>query len=570
MDESQRPESEKKFQWLGGTALALVFLFGLFSCAIIYHGVIRVDRLPQWDEATYLFSASKSAHHLFSGEWSEFYKFTMQHLEKPFFFSWMLGPVLQTFGHTTLSARSFVLLLYFASAFLVLLATMRIRPGPAGRLGGAAAAALFLAAPISVNMSAQVMLEMPGAFLTLVAMLLYLNAQKKNSRRARLFAGLSVGALFLVKYNYGCLLLCAAILDLCLTRKEDRWSQKQVAEFLGPFVLVLILWFADPFSKKLNYFFSFALNRASEPTGGFFSRLLFYPEAIWKNYATGHVAFVLLVLSVLAGLLQWRNRKLRFVLLVFITGMAISTLHDYQAQRFIFTIAPALFICFGSLVALYYEMLAKRGKAGCAGLALALIPALIFLPAFRSVVTSAHEHRQAALAAHDPELSQALDRLADFMDPEGRNLVIGEFNELSPSLIHFQVRSVWDKEIKLRIGTRTPEEIYTRTGTRAEAHPSIGESLAKELRWKPDVVVLLSVPPESRYETMDYKTWNDWKRNLRQPMQKAPGYSQEQVIRYPGNGLELWVFHLVENTLDDTKQTTGEEHRPQSRLPEED
>jgi hypothetical protein len=112
---------------------------------------------------------------------------------------------------------------WVAAAVLVFLIARRaVRAG--GNLAGFAAAAFFLASPAYRAFSTDIMLEGPGACLTLLVLYLYVVTVQSHTVRAARALGLALTALFLLKYNYWLLALIPLAVVEAASRGRAGWQ----------------------------------------------------------------------------------------------------------------------------------------------------------------------------------------------------------------------------------------------------------------------------------------------------------------------------------------------------------
>lgn len=172
----------------------------------------------------------------------------------PFGFSLLLLPFLAAGDATFASARLLPLVAWVAVAPLLVLVARRVVPGPAGLVGGALAAMLWLGSPLPRVLALVILRETVALAILLLALFLYLRAREKELSPAasdsRLGAwrasGVATLALVLVKYNYALIWILAVLLDegLRMSAAERRRLGRWIRDRLTP-------WGGKPWRHKL-------------------------------------------------------------------------------------------------------------------------------------------------------------------------------------------------------------------------------------------------------------------------------------------------------------------------------
>jgi 4-amino-4-deoxy-L-arabinose transferase-like glycosyltransferase len=485
-------------------SLVAVTLVAALAALALGIAVLSRASLPYWDEATYIFNGKYLADALAAGDFDRFGRFTMHQMEKPFVHSWMLVPTFALFPGTSATARAVSLVLYAGCAVLVFLLTGR---GSPRRSGAFVAAAMFLASPIVMEYATQAMLEVPGTFLTLATLLVFLRARERGSPALHVLASVLLAATFLLKYNYGLILGLALAMEIAIEAARREVRLRDALRLAVPAAVMIAYWFSHPFPEKLRALFAFTVNRANVESVLAPASLLFYPRELVHRY---HFAPVFSLLSgtglVLAA---WRSRTradARTLVLTFGVGVVLMTFHPYKLDRAIITVAPVLFIAGGTAVDALGERRPRLGRI--VAVAVAALAAL-------ALVAQSIRMAATATAESDPRRAEALAAVVDALDPSARNLVLGEFNELSPSLIQFTAFERAGRNYALDVGCPVPDDVFTRRGVFRDFRPSICESAARRIAaTKADVLVVLDVSESSPLWTSDYTTWNAWKRHI--------------------------------------------------------
>ena len=502
--ETRDPNPEARPSRRGLLAAGLV---AALAALVLGLAVLPHAPLPDWDEATYAFSGKYLRDALAHGHPRKFFDYTKYEMEKPFLHSWMLVPAYALFPATPNTARGLSLACYAACATLLFRLVRRVAPRR-GRAAPAVAVAFFLASPIVMQYALLAMLELPGTFFTLATLLVFLRAREKGTLALHAWVGVLLAATFLLKYNYGVVLVLAFAAELAVEARRKEVGLRPVLALAAPFAASVVLWFSDPYPEKLRAFLAFTVNRANVDTLLSWPSLAAYPLALVREY---HFLGALAALTA-AGLVGMAVRSRtergpRTLLLAFGINLALVTLHPYKLDRNLIPVAPVLFAAAGIAI----DAAARRaGRAG----GRAIVGVLLVLATLAFVGQTARMAGEAR-ARVDPFRAEALAAVIEPLDRTKRNLVLGEFNELSPDLIHFYAFRQKGREFPLDVGCRVPDAVFDRRGVVREFRPSICESVAREIAGsRPDVLVYVDVPPGSPYWPDDYETWNAWKRHI--------------------------------------------------------
>jgi hypothetical protein len=228
--------SSRTLSLLGG-CLAVLVLVGAGAEAV---SLWRVEQAhptpPRWDMAGHGWQGVELLTDLEAGRPLDFLVHLNAQDKWPFGYSLLLLPALAVGGATFASARLLSLVGWVAVAPLTVLAARRIDPGPAGLLGGALAAVLWLAAPVERVLALVILRETVSLALLLVALILYLRAREREGPTepeqpagpgggalgAWRAAGLATLALVLVKYTYALIWIVTVGLDELRRLPGDR------------------------------------------------------------------------------------------------------------------------------------------------------------------------------------------------------------------------------------------------------------------------------------------------------------------------------------------------------------
>ena len=191
--------SERLAQLAGLSILLLALLTG----AQLWRLCRASATAPLWDEAAHGWAGVQVASALRHFDLIGFLRAINIQVVWPFVHSLMLAPADLVMGDGIAAMEALSVALYVATAVLMTTAGALLHPSR-GAWVGLLAAALLLLSPQFGVFGTLGMLEMPGAFLLVLAFILHGRAAAEPLRRGRLAAaGWATTALFLCKYNYG-------------------------------------------------------------------------------------------------------------------------------------------------------------------------------------------------------------------------------------------------------------------------------------------------------------------------------------------------------------------------------
>jgi hypothetical protein len=193
--------------WIDRVGGFLVSLAALALAARVWRVCRATRTLPMWDEAEHGLAGARVADAIRHVNPVAFLLALNDQVVWPFVHSLLLAPAMLV-GRDGLAAGEATSVALEAGAVLLLYMAGRELHPTRGAWIGALAAACALMAPAWGAFGTLVMLEVPGAFLLLVAFVLHVrSAREPLDGGALRWAGMAATALFLLKYNYGLLWL---------------------------------------------------------------------------------------------------------------------------------------------------------------------------------------------------------------------------------------------------------------------------------------------------------------------------------------------------------------------------
>jgi hypothetical protein len=201
------------------------------------------------------------------------------------------------------------------------------------------------------------------------------------------------------------------------------------------------LWLLVP--PHLKDFFLFVGNRSSGI--GRFSReaLAYYPSALIHDYApSAAIGLVVLVAALLPVFALHRlSPARRVVVLALLWGLLTTFLHPYKDPRFVFTVAPFVWLSaaltLGTLLDRPMRRVASATRSSLGILLIAAVP-------LAAVAAGGldREHLRASFVARTvaAEVRPLVSTIADHAAAADRTVVLGTWNELSPGLLRWHAR----------------------------------------------------------------------------------------------------------------------------------
>lgn len=325
-------------------------------------------------------------------------------------------------------------------------------------------------------------------------------------------------------------------------------------------VLPIAVWMALP--PHMKDFFKFVVNRSSGVPLWSVDRLAFYPGVFVADYsphpAVG-IAVLLLAAGSLAGLprLPPARRALGIALLV---GSLAAFLHPYQLPRFLFTLAPLVWLSAAATVAA--GLGAARARADRRlhpdsgspprGPRRALAGAVAALPGFAAValwvwgawiaitggvdrarLAQAHEVRSVPAA-----VTPLLDAIADAAVAAGGSAVVGIWNDLSPGLVEWHCRIRHPGLAAAAI----PRDA-ARLGSKANPLAILDRAADPTSR----LVRLLVVDAigEGPRSTAIFAAETGWADPIRRRLTTDPRFTREAELPFPEAGYRLRVYRVA-------------------------
>jgi hypothetical protein len=341
----------------------LILLAAIFWAWRIYTIMIVPAGPFLWDEAAHALRGLLIADDIRQGSWLGFLLDTYRQVYWPPLHSWFTGLFFLITGPDVIAARTCSLFFYLLTIPPLYLAAKSMREKKS-EIAGLVAVVLWLTSPLLMGFASQCMLEIPGLFAVTLTLFIYFKVCREERRPEKyIFLGLGIALTYFVKSNYGILLFLAiAVMMLMESRLRPKALLNRINFFtLLPLVIIFSCWFAYP--KKIIVTWEAMVNM---PVGGLspynMEGLLFYPRAL-VSLAGSIWICVLFLLSMLASFRFWKDKRIRFLLVLVLLQIILGELHHDKMERHILPILPCLFLLTGNAVAeIWIRLRENRSK----------------------------------------------------------------------------------------------------------------------------------------------------------------------------------------------------------------
>ncbi len=331
-----------------------VILLALAVAGFVYFYLVLPQAPFSWDEAHHSIFSLMIARSVLQGDWQSFWHYTGIQIYWPFLHSWLSSIFLIVGGFSYSSARFTNVLTGFFSIILIYRTGLRLREKNSQAVGIITALLLVLS-PMFLFFSATAMIENLGLLLFLILIRLQLMILDKQRKLLLIVTGIVLSLLYLTKYIYGIFfgvgLICFWISLLLFPQPGlgKKWVLRYFFWVLSGFLVIWGIWFFIP-PAAIPAKFGVLLFRIGD-TGGWnpheFTRLenmLFYLRALLYTYTFSNGIYVLYLAGICFGLANWKNPKIRLLVLLFFANFIPMSLISNSQERFIYVCTPALFL----------------------------------------------------------------------------------------------------------------------------------------------------------------------------------------------------------------------------------
>jgi hypothetical protein len=315
---------------------------------------------------------------------------------------------------------------------------------PQGGLAALTAVLLMLSSSTLLIYATLSMVEMPGLFVSLLFLWLYVRALPQGTPRRLLLVSLVMIVVFLSKYTFGIVVvLTAAVTELTLLPGFKSREMAQTVKshltgrwlyLFGPFLFAAVLWFAQP--EKIAGFVGFTQPLSSNEPWLSLQNASGYLRSIALHNLPSPLFIIVAASGLVWALWQWAQRPLRPLVFYFVIGMGMIMVVNHPLNtRFLVTFVPALAILTGLMVAFLWRQRQLPGKQTAAAVLLGLIGLFFIL----SVPHTWRRWTQLdSLLAVMMETDPAIDEMANWIQeqvPPGQTVfLVNYWDQLTPNL----------------------------------------------------------------------------------------------------------------------------------------
>jgi len=299
-------------------------------------------------------------------------------------------------------------------------------------------------------------------------------------------------------------------------------------------VLPVALWMLAP--SHVKDLLGFLENRDSGLGFWNLETWLFYPIAFAEQYAPNPiVGWGALALA--AGFLaRFPRLDARRQVLALALGVALVAvfLHPYKLSRFFFPAAPLVWLAAAVMLADGAAALGRRLALGrnevLAPLALA---GLALLAAALAGVDTGRLEEDFAARTVPPAVEEVLDGMAGICREGEPSILLGAWNELSPSLIEWHLRQSAPGSSECLVAARD----WVGEGSAAELQRRL-ETSGGETR----VLVLERLPGIDPREEAEFRESTAWLAPVRGRLARDPSFEEAETREYPAAGYRLSIY----------------------------
>lgn len=512
----------------------LAWVVAAAAAAAIVWRVQIANRAPlTWDESVRVDAGSALASAIRSADLIGIWQWIHSQFYYPFFEPTLHGLTLIATNDPLVAAWTPSLIAYAVAGLLA--ARLALDLG-AGSIGAVGAALLTWTVPIAARNAAGAFTEPIGACLLLLLLILLVRAERDDSIRIPVAAGLVAALMFFEKYDYGLLALgtisvsgiAAAAFG---TKRSERLERYGL--ILAIAVGFISAWLAVNTTRKIAIF-THTIVGAHTPSSATAIDFTYYARALFANGEVGLSTLIAagLSLAVISAIAQARRREMRPPVICLILWYALYSTAQPHVGRFVGPIMPlvAVFggLAIGQLIAATkFESLRLRRIA----LALAFVAFGWQLVAQASAGATGLS-AQYWFVVPNPSATDAVSFASGHLSDRGPVLMLGQTAEFSSYALHL----AWSQRLDHQA---PPVNFLGETG-----QPVTQQSLIAAINgYHAGQVVGVDIRPGSSFDTLDYRTTFP-----SQPQYLALAYQLESsgaLIRQATLSLEGGRLHII-------------------------
>jgi len=266
--------------------------------------------------------------------------------------SWFESIAFLLFGLSAVTARLYSLIFLLGSTFVVYAIGLEIEK-KWGWLIGLIAVFLTVGSQFILIYSALIMLELPGLFISLLTLLIYIKAARSNRFPLYIVTSLFMALTAMFKYQYGIIIVgtigLSEVVRIAMDRPEigKELIQRLLFLFL-PFLLFMIVWFMG--EQNVDGFLYYLGAQPKQVNFYEIENLVFYARSFMYHYAPSTLIAVLSIASLFWGFFNSQNETIRIVLNYCLIGFILFTAKESNNPRFFLTVVPGAYLLFAGMV----------------------------------------------------------------------------------------------------------------------------------------------------------------------------------------------------------------------------
>jgi hypothetical protein len=347
--------------------------------------------------------------------------------------------------------------------------------------------------------------------------------------------------LFLTKYNYAAFALAAiGLVDFLIKlqnakRSAEGNSSDVKITFLNsfaiyfPVLLGVVFWFftgTDIASTETKWrdFRFFVTNEDSGYVFWSAQNLLFYVRVMLDWLMLHPIVPIAVLLSAGFAVVRVKHVGVLLLLIFFVIGFVLATVHPLKAPRYITPIFPSLWLLSGMGVA----YMVKRFASVVARQSIFAVSFLVAAGLWLGVSPNLKPWFAGGIAS---DLRAATKQIVNWQQPDKPLIIIGTFGEMSPPLIEWRLRPTQNFDI-----------------IQYDAPPVEGENdIARVQKWlnkNPGAqVTTIRVGKDSQlYLASDMQNKNLWKQNIVERFDEIKGLRLVERIEYSDSKLSISYY----------------------------
>ncbi|MCJ7816874.1 MAG: glycosyltransferase family 39 protein [Candidatus Aenigmarchaeota archaeon] len=455
----------------------------------------------RWDEAEHDFTSLVFLNDMLRLDIPSLLTHLHEQLLWPFVHTLLLSLFFLLFGPTILNGRIFSLVMYFAFAIAAYFLGREVVEKNK-YISGVLCTAFSLVTGSLYLSASEAMLEMTALFFSTLAVTFFLKSIKE--RRFYPLASLFTLLAFFSKTNFG-IVLILSMLAYFLVKEKLRFRKmlrdRGFLALFAPIAIIIFFWVMPP--DRLATFIAFLVNRPEGPDPLSFEGMSYYPVQLYMY--SGILIFVYAAAFSLS-FHHLKNEKVKFLVIMGLLAIGLNFFHQNKKIRYILYLYPVFFSLASFHLARFYSRIIYPRK----GIAFFVI-LIIAMTAY-----SVYLFQNVRLYDDYYSVKRPLDFIKDSTMNSSRIFVLGEFNELSPGLIEWELSNKTNiKYVKASsYAVWEFEEFQRLIGKHLGVPDRISPERISDFIGKYGFDTIILIKPQNSslfYNTEDFLVYNKWK-----------------------------------------------------------